>query len=327
VKLLKSGILFRKKVKMRCAMQKYDVGVIVGRFQVNALHQGHIDLINSVVDVSERVIVFLGVSPLKGTRGNPLDFRARKEMIQEAYPDLDALSIKDCSSDEVWSANLDEEIKALIGPSSTVALYGSRDAFIEHYVGNYPTVELRQEVYISGSEIRKQISHTTTPTRDFRAGAIWNSQNLYSNPILTVDIAIFDSPDRKSLLLGRKKGESLFRFIGGHVDNSETLEQAAVREVREETGIDVGGTSALNYLGSHVIEDWRYRGEKNNILTAFFSCTRVFGRPSPNDDIEQLRWFYYDKSLIGNIVTEHKELFKVLPERISLNEEGASHEN
>ncbi len=34
-----------------------DVGVIVGRFQVNELHEAHIDLITSVTNKHDRVLV------------------------------------------------------------------------------------------------------------------------------------------------------------------------------------------------------------------------------------------------------------------------------
>lgn len=58
-----------------------DIGVIVGRFQVNELHPGHLELINDVTARHKRMIVFLGVAPVLVTRNNPLDFITRKEML------------------------------------------------------------------------------------------------------------------------------------------------------------------------------------------------------------------------------------------------------
>ena len=307
---------------MKRKVQTSDVGVIVGRFQVNELHDGHKALIDSVVAENERVIIFLGLSPLKTTRNNPLDFRARKQMISEIYPDIDILYINDCVSDEAWSKDLDRQISNNVGPESKVALYGSRDAFISHYSGRYPTIELVQESYISGSSIRQAIAHKTNPSADFRAGVIWATKNQFCNPKLTVDIAIFDSGKNK-LLLGRKTNEEKYRFIGGFVNPNETAEMSASREVHEETGLDIGGTRELNFLGTHVINDWRYRGESENILPAFFWTTYKFGRPEPADDICEVKLFdivklpYESKEawktrLVKLVVDTHKGLMEVL---------------
>jgi bifunctional NMN adenylyltransferase/nudix hydrolase len=267
-----------------------DVGVIVGRFQVANLHQGHRDLIQTVINESERTIIFLGLSPLKTSKINPLDFEARKQMLQDEYPDVTIAYIKDKPSDEVWSKDLDEQISNLTGPNKRVVLYGSRDAFISHYHGRYETIELRQEVFISGTATRNKIGKTVKADPAFREGVIWATHNQYPNPKPTVDIAIFDSND-ENILLAKKFYESKLRFIGGFVDKGETTEQAAVREVSEETsGIEIGGTDGLTYEGSFVIDDWRYRSEEENILTTLFTATHLFGRPEPRDDIAELHW-------------------------------------
>lgn len=82
---------------------KTDVGVIVGRFMTHLLTEGHKDLIQTVLDRHERVIVFLGVSPVKNTTKQPLDFRSRKYMLEQEYPKLEVFPIHDNRSDETWS--------------------------------------------------------------------------------------------------------------------------------------------------------------------------------------------------------------------------------
>ena len=71
---------------MQVKTDSYDVGVIVGRFQVPELHPGHIDLIQTVCDAHDKVVIFLGLSPLMVTRENPLDFESRKQMILAKFP-------------------------------------------------------------------------------------------------------------------------------------------------------------------------------------------------------------------------------------------------
>ena len=71
---------------MQAKAQKYDIGVVVGRFQVHELHQAHRDLLDHVTAEHRKVVVVLGLSPLMNTISNPLDFEARKQMIQAEYP-------------------------------------------------------------------------------------------------------------------------------------------------------------------------------------------------------------------------------------------------
>ena len=71
----------------------------------------------------------------------------------------------------------------------------------------------------------------------------------YPTSYTTVDIAIMDD-ERKSIWLGRKKGETLYRFIGGFSDpTTESLEADAKRETLEETHIEL---SEPEYLCFHV---------------------------------------------------------------------------
>ena len=163
-----------------------DVGVIVGRFQVHELHQAHRDLIDHVSSRHSRTLVFLGLSPCRVTRNNPLDFPSRKKMLEDVYPDLGVYYVKDCVSDQLWSNRLDKMIGDHTKPEATVTLYGGRDAFISHYHGKHQTTELEQEVYTSGTEIRNAISNTVPKSPDFRAGVIWASHNQYPKAIPTV---------------------------------------------------------------------------------------------------------------------------------------------
>src|SRR5688572_27292483 len=87
--------------------EEYDVGVIVGRFQVPTLHTGHRSLINHVTKNHDKVVIILGVSPVLNTLNNPLDYEARAQMIQEAYPNIVVLPLLDQQNDSLWSSSLD----------------------------------------------------------------------------------------------------------------------------------------------------------------------------------------------------------------------------
>lgn len=292
-----------------------DVGVIIGRFQVHELHEAHQELINSVIARHDKVLIFIGLSPLRNTTNNPLDFSTRKRMIQELYPEIDVYYVEDQHSDLLWSNNLDREISRWCKPYQTVVLYGSRDSFIPHYTGKYPTVELEATKFISGTEQRRRISNKCASTSvEFRAGVIAASMDRFPTVYTTVDIAILDRVKRR-VLMGKKRGEPGLRFIGGFASpTSKTFEEDAIREVMEETGLEVGN---LQYIGSFTIDDWRYRKEVDKIRTLFYTAEYTFGRPEAADDIESVQWVEYVDIPNTLIMKEHEPLIRVLQTKLS----------
>ena len=51
-----------------------EVGCVIGRFQVETLHEGHRYLINEAFRHHKKVIIFVGCPPISGTKYDPLDF-------------------------------------------------------------------------------------------------------------------------------------------------------------------------------------------------------------------------------------------------------------
>lgn len=296
-------------MKTKNEIPQQDVGVIVGRFQVHELHQAHIDLIQTVLDRHKKILLFLGLAHTKGTKTNPLDFEPRKQMILKEFPTINVIYIADCQDDTIWSKKLDEQITILTGANQTVVLYGSRDSFITRYHGKYETVELIPDVVISGTEIRKSISKSVMNDPNFRAGAIWLANQTYDQVFTTVDIAIFNE-DYSKVLLAKKEHESKYRFVGGFsTPTSQNFEADAIREVIEETGLEI---SFPEYVGSAFIDDWRYRSETSKIKTIFFMSKLIFGSPKAADDIIEVRWF--DLSLLSDniFISEHIILYQLL---------------
>ncbi len=83
------------------------------------------------------------------------------------------------------------------------------------------------------------------------------------------------------------------------------------REVREEAGIDV---TEPKYVGSAMIDDWRYSEEADKIVTMFYETTYLSGHPEPADDIVELRWMKVSE-VGAKIVPEHLPLYKMLRKR------------
>lgn len=294
-----------------------DVAVIVGRFQVNELHEAHIDLITSVLNKHDRVLLFLGNSTIRNTLNNPLDYRARRTMIADKFPTVEIHYINDNPSDTAWTKNLDKLIGEQLLPMQTVTLYGSRDSFLKCYTGKHNTCELEATTFISGTEVRRRVCNNYPPTADYRAGMIAATAYRFPTAFQTVDIAVVN--DKGELLLARKPEEKKWRFIGGFSDPaSVSLEEDAKREVQEEAGVEVGN---ITYLGSTLINDWRYRGEIDKIKTALFVAKYVFGKPEGADDVAEVKWVSINNLTKNDIVETHHVLIDMFNEKFGANRE------
>lgn len=275
-------------------LDEYAYGVIVGRFQTPELHEGHIDLFNYVCERHEKVICYLGLSPVVDP-DNFLDFHQRKVMIQEKYPNIQVFYIKDVNDDDEWSKNLDRQIGDMLIPMQKPILYGSRSSFIKGYRngnGKYDTEEFEAQKFISATEIRSKLSKSLISNYFVRVGMFLASLMRYPTSYTTVDVAIMDN-DRKTIWLGRKEGERQYRFIGGFSDPATpSLEEDAKREVMEESHIEL---SEPVYLFSTIVNDWRYRRSRDKIKTTLWIGDRIGGDPYPDDDIVEIRSFDMDE--------------------------------
>jgi bifunctional NMN adenylyltransferase/nudix hydrolase len=296
--------------------KKYPIGAVVGRFQIHDLHDAHRYIIDQVVDNHKKSIIFLGVPKVVGTKKNPLDFDSRKRMIQTHYPDSVIIALPDVGDDTIWAAELDRRVREIY-PIGDVLLYGGRDSFIPYYKkgnGQFDCKELDQYTFVSGTEVRKEISETVKNSVDFRAGLIYQSYNQYPKVHPCIDVAITNE-DNTMLLLAKKPKENGWRFVGGfaHPDDS-CYETTLKRKIRDDVGpgIEIGD---IKYLGSARIPDWRYRGEEDKILTILYKCKKLWGQIIPSDDVSELKFFNINELNDSIIVEEHKCLLKIFLEK------------
>ena len=108
--------------------------------------------------------------------------------------------------------------------------------------------------------------------------------------ILVVAVVLIDR-DGRVLLSQRPSGKSmagLWEFPGGKVENGEVPEEALIRELKEELGIDTW-CSCLAPLSfaSHSYEDF-------HLLMPVFVCRKWVGSPTPMEG-QALKWVNRDK--------------------------------
>lgn len=108
-------------------------------------------------------------------------------------------------------------------------------------------------------------------------------------PLLAADVIIelADRPGRPIILIERANPPYGHAIPGGFVDLGETLEQAAVREAREETGLEVRLLALLGLYSDPA------RDPRGHTVTAVY-VGEASGTPQPLDDARALALFNPD---------------------------------
>jgi ADP-ribose pyrophosphatase YjhB (NUDIX family) len=123
----------------------------------------------------------------------------------------------------------------------------------------------------------------------------------YRNPFPTVDIII--ELDKHGIVLIKRKNPPFgWALPGGFVDYGESLESAALREAREETGLDV---ELLYQLGAYSDPE---RDPRHHTISVVF-VARATGEPKAADDAEDVGVFD-PNSLPEQLAFDHAKILQ-----------------
>ena len=120
-------------------------------------------------------------------------------------------------------------------------------------------------------------------------------------PFITIDIIIETS--NGIVLINRKNPPFGWAIPGGFVDYGETLEEAAKREAKEETCLDVELVRQF-----HTYSDPKRDPRHHTISTIFIA--RSEGIPKGADDAKEARVFNGLDALPENIAFDHQKILQ-----------------
>jgi ADP-ribose pyrophosphatase YjhB (NUDIX family) len=97
--------------------------------------------------------------------------------------------------------------------------------------------------------------------------------------------------DQDEVLLIHRSDNDNWAVPGGAIDLGESMTQAAVRETREETGIDceVTGLVGIYTDPKHVIL-YTSNGEARQEFSIVVTARPLGGEPTPSDESTEVRW-------------------------------------
>jgi 8-oxo-dGTP diphosphatase len=127
------------------------------------------------------------------------------------------------------------------------------------------------------------------------------SRSYPTRPYLAVSAAVFR--DGRVLIVRRARppAHGLYTLPGGGVKLGETLEEAVIREVREETALEVKPVALAGYRQA-IARDGAGKIERHFVILPF-AARWISGEASLNEELAEAHWLF-PAELAGLTTTE-----------------------
>lgn len=315
--------------------QKQTVAIYIGRFQ--PYHNAHAKILKHCVETFDHTIVLVGSTNQRVSTKNPFTYEQRRDWIIADQPSVIVRPLIDFIYDDAeWVAQINPLVFDVFNPGDyEFHLVGHHKDDSSYYLDIFPNFKYYEmpEIYsgISGTMIRdawfygvSQYWTMRVPEPVSKTMRSMSASDVYKD--LTEEFEYYrkeremfrDYPFPETLrftcadsvvvcnehvLLIRRKnapGKGTWALPGGFVNQNETFRQCAIRELKEETGINVLKEVLNNAIVNHKLFD----SPKRNlgiprITDAFyyyllpedFEGPANFPEVAAADDAADIKWF------------------------------------
>jgi mutator protein MutT len=108
------------------------------------------------------------------------------------------------------------------------------------------------------------------------------------HPIVGVGAIIIEGEEVLLARRGKEPGYGEWSIPGGVVKPGETLEEAVIREVREEASLQIEVEEMVEVL-ERIFRDPEGRVQYHYVLVDFL-CQRLSGNEKPSSDVSEVQW-------------------------------------
>jgi len=307
----------------------YDLVVFIGRFQ--PFHNSHKKVIEYASSYTDNVLVLVGSSLTPRTFQNPFTFEERSYFIKESSKDIDVnvecKPIKDYPyNDNKWLQSINDAIQGAVFKKKNprIAIIGHKKDNTSYYLDlfpNYDNISVPFFSKISATDIRSlyfedkmnMIHNIPKAVKDglesfygtdffnnLQAEYKFNKQykkmwevTPYPVNFVTTDVIFVCSGH---VLMGERKtnpGKGLLALPGGFLDPDEYIIDSAIRELKEETKIDLPKPMLKNLVKEiHVFDNPNRSTRGRTITHAHFMeyNSKTFPKVKAADDLINVHW-------------------------------------
>jgi len=310
---------------------QYEFAIIIGRFQ--PLHKGHVYLIKSALLHAKKILILLGSSYRARSVRNPFLFTERKNIIiQEINKNIFKYKnkiiidfIEDIMySNKIWINMVINKVKKYVKIDKNIILVGYKKDKTSKYLSffkrwyfcsikNYQSInasgirkcyfiyKMIQEKYLPESSIDflKKFFFTNN-YKKLRKEALFiqNYKNKWifsPYPIIFFTIDTLLTINNNLLLIKRKTypGKNLWALPGGFLKENEPIHIGLLRELKEETSINLDNKTLLKNIQKKHIFDHPKRSQLGRIISfAFWINLKNKNLPyiHENSDAKKVLW-------------------------------------
>src|ERR1700758_714343 len=137
-----------------------------------------------------------------------------------------------------------------------------------------------------------------------------------TRPYLAVSAAIFRDGRVLIVRRGRPPAHGLYTLPGGGVELGETLEQAIIREVREETGLAITPLALVGFREA-LARDAAGRVERHFVILPF-AARWIAGEVALSEELAEAHWRKPDELAGLNTTEGLAEIVAAAAERVAL---------
>lgn len=317
-------------------VNQFDYCIFIGRF--SAFHKGHLAILEQAFKIAKEVIVVIGSAAAPRTVRNPWTAEERQQMISRSLCDDNLSRIKFVHmkdylyNNNLWVSVLQEKLIKATQDSEKVALIGFESDETSFYLSLFPQfkyIEHGTEYSFHATQIRdRYFTHDDSYKKMVPVGTIevlekFKTTEYFKNlhaeykyitsykeswrgspfpPIfLTVDSLVLKSGHILVVRRGHNPGKGLLALPGGFVNQKEKIEDAALRELKEETKIKINIPDLRKSIVESRVFDDPMRSARGRVISNAFLIDLGAG-PLPkvkgSDDAAEAFWLplsdYYE---------------------------------
>jgi bifunctional NMN adenylyltransferase/nudix hydrolase len=307
----------------------FDTAVLIGRFQ--PFHLGHAALLAKALESAPQVVVVLGSSLRARNAKNPFTWEERADMIARTLdprvrPRLRFVPIRDYYNDRRWSTAVQKEVASGFQEGARIALIGHSKDPSSYYLKLFPDwtfVAAGLQGDYNATIVRKVIFEETEIARispglsewvpsevqhcllgwmgspSFSAMreeylAIEEGKKIWgTGPFITLDALVSAAGHVLLVRRGRCPGKELWAIPGGFLDGDERLYDGALRELLEETTLDLRDPALGSQLRGSAVFDHPDRSQRGRTITHAYHFELPGSTPPEvkgSDDAADARW-------------------------------------
>jgi bifunctional NMN adenylyltransferase/nudix hydrolase len=273
-----------------------NLSIYIGRFQ--PLHNGHLHIINKAKEDSD-VLVLIGSATEARNIKNPFPTNLVREMLKPYATFIEEISDYPFD-DSPWLAEIQEKVSKYDYKYDNVYIIGHDKDESSYYLKSFPQWTLKSiDNYknINATTIREELYQGKIPenllspyvvniVRDFMQTKEWQhrieeyenhlkmkeawSKAPYEPIFVTTDCVVICNGHVLLVVRGGNPGKGLYALPGGFLDSHLTIQESAVKELKEETRIKLPKAVLIGSIKKSAVFDKPDRSTRGRTVTHAF---------------------------------------------------------